>query len=31
MSEDIKMYFWIAIVALDMFIILKTEWDSYKD
>ena len=31
MSEEWKAVFWIAIVAIDMYIVLKNEWNQYKD
>lgn len=31
MSENVKMCIWIALVIIDLYIILKHEWDKYED
>lgn len=31
MAEGWKALIWIAIVAIDMYIVLKNEWNQYKD
>lgn len=31
MSEEWKSLIWIAIVVIDIYIVLKNEWDKYND
>lgn len=31
MSEGWKVLIWIAIVAIDMYIVLMNDWNQYKD
>ncbi len=31
MSEDMRMFIWIGIFVVDLWIVLKREWNQYTD
>lgn len=31
MSENMRLLIWIALVTIDLWIILKAEWNKYSD
>jgi hypothetical protein len=31
MSEDMRMFIWIGIFVVDLWIVLKHEWNQYTD